>query len=90
VRHSRYLLLALVLWLGQMALLVHSMDVHAHSAGDVCEICLHATPASGALPVTKLTLAPLRGTENPVFAEYQAIVAAPVADTLARGPPAFS
>jgi len=90
VRNPRYLLLALALWLGQMALLVHAVDLHAHSSGEACEICLHAAPTSGALPAAKLVLPPLLGTAVPRSLDYRAIVATPVAAKRARGPPAFS
>ncbi|MGE0081834.1 MAG: hypothetical protein AB7U81_11110 [Thiohalomonadaceae bacterium] len=90
MRNLRYLLLALALWFGQTALLVHAVDLHAHVTGDTCEVCLHATPAGGALPAAGLVLLPPRDTENPLRTVYRAIAAAPVADALARGPPVFS
>lgn len=90
VRNLRYLLLVFALWLGQTALLVHAVDLHAHSTGDACEVCLHATPTSGALPAAGPALPPACGTENPLPTTYRAIVAAPLADALARGPPVFS
>jgi len=90
VRNPRYLLLALALWLGQMALLVHAVDLHGHGGGDVCEVCLHASTASGTLPNIDLPLPPSPDAAAPRSLDYRAIVATPVAAKRARGPPAFS
>lgn len=90
MRKAVYLLLTLVLWLGQVALLVHVTDLHAHSTGDTCEVCVHATPMGGALPSATLTLPLQRSVEAPLRLEHRATAAAPLADALARGPPAFS
>lgn len=43
------LYLAMVLLFGQNALLEHEYDFTAHSSGDDCLTCLHATPLSHAM-----------------------------------------
>lgn len=90
VRNLRYLLLALVFWFSQTALLVHATDVHTHDVADTCTVCLHVTPMGGALPAARLALPPPQQTETPLSPLDGPITAASASDTLARGPPAFS
>ena len=48
MRRLSSLVLALVLLLGQAALLAHEYDFAAHKDGSSCSICLHATPLTDA------------------------------------------
>jgi len=80
-------LLAVLLLLAQFTLITHQLDINAHKGGELCHICLHATPLDN-LAVATIDVIPEVGQQHVEPAlEHFVLISLQLPARHARGPP---